>query len=218
MGFKLPTGNTPGIKDIVEICQGFLNILRDSLIFLMLIINPKIINKILTTAGFVEGEIAGFKWKKQLKKTDSQLIKATKEINSLKQRLEESNQTISEQKKDIKIKKQINKNQEAVREANSINSVIQTTLQANAPLLNSRVNTEDTELTSLIDIVNKYKIQIFHNGSESEQKIAAEIKDALGKEGVKSTIQVLRQRDQASSDQIRYFDQNERNVASDFSR
>ncbi len=212
-------GDKPRLKDKVEICQSFLNILRDSsifLIFLLLLLKPVIINKILTKAGFVEGEIVGFKWEKQLEETDSRLIEATNQIDILKKRLEESNNAISKLNEDIKIKdqrigEQINKNQEAVREANSVNSGIQTTLEANTRLLNPRVN---TALGSLVNIVNEYKIQIFYNKSKPEEKkVAFEIKDALEKAGVKSTIQVLPQFDKASFDQIRYFAENERDIA-----
>ncbi|MDZ7996102.1 MAG: hypothetical protein RM022_013460 [Nostoc sp. EfeVER01] len=208
-----------GLKDTVEIFQGFLNILRDSsifLIFLLLLLNPVIINQILKKAGFVEGEIVGFKWKTQLEKTDSELIEATRQIDSLKQRLKESNNTISKVSEDVKnkdqrIEEQINKNKEAVQEATSVNLGIQSTLQANTPLLNPGVN---KPLDSLVNIVNEYKIQIFYNQSKSDEKtVALAIKDALEGAGVKSTIQVLPQVDKASSDQIRYFAKNEREVA-----
>jgi chromosome segregation ATPase len=212
-------GDKPKLKDAVEICQGFLNILRDSLvflIFLLLFLNPVILNKILAKAGFVKAEIAGFQWEKQLEETDSELIEATNQIDVLKKRLEESNNIISKLNEDIKIKDQkvegqITKNQEAVQEATSINSGIQTTLKANTPLLNPRVN---AELNSLLDIINGYKIQIFYNESKPNQRnVASEIKGALEKAGVKSTIQILPQLDKASSDQIRYFAENEREVA-----
>ncbi|MBW4541388.1 MAG: hypothetical protein KME43_19945 [Myxacorys chilensis ATA2-1-KO14] len=211
-------GDKPRLKDTVEICQSFLNILRDSsifLIFLLLLLNPGVINKILNKAGFVEGEIAGFKWKKQLEKTDDRLIEATNQIDILRKRLEESNNAISklneDKIKDQGIEEQINKNQEALRGASSVNSGIQTTLEANTSLLNPRVN---TGLDSLVNIVNEYKIQIFYNESKPDQKkVAFEVKDALEKSGVKSTIQVLPQLDKASSNQIRYFAETEREVA-----
>ncbi|NES81595.1 MAG: hypothetical protein F6K10_09405 [Moorea sp. SIO2B7] len=63
-------------------------------------------------------------------------------------------------------------------------------------------------------MVNRYKIQIFYNDKKPEQMSEAyEIKSALVSQGVTSTIEVRQQRDTASSDQIRYFEQNERDVA-----
>jgi hypothetical protein len=62
--------------------------------------------------------------------------------------------------------------------------------------------------------VNEYKIQIFYNEEKPEQEqIAFEIKNALNKAGVTSVIEVKPQRDRASSDQIRYFPENETEVA-----
>lgn len=71
------------------------------------------------------------------------------------------------------------------------------------------------EDVTLIDIVNQYEIQIFYNKDKSEQQtIADEIKNSLQEAGVTTTIDVLPQRDKASSDQIRYFAETEREVAS----
>ncbi len=75
----------------------------------------------------------------------------------------------------------------------------------------------NTSITSLVDITNNYKIQILYNQDKSEQRrLAFEIKSALEKTGVKSNIQVLPQSsqiDKATDDQIRYFAENERDVA-----
>lgn len=73
---------------------------------------------------------------------------------------------------------------------------------------------EKIEDDTLLDIVNQYKIQIFYNASKSEQKDTAnEIKDALQNVGVATSVEVLPQQDQASSNQIRYFAETEQEVA-----
>ena len=62
--------------------------------------------------------------------------------------------------------------------------------------------------------LNKYKVQIFFNENRAEQKeISLEIQNALRNAGVRSIIEVKPQLDRASSDQIRYFPENETEVA-----
>jgi septal ring factor EnvC (AmiA/AmiB activator) len=210
------------VKEKIEILQGILNILRDSSIFsifLLLVLLPQFMYRKLVDAGFVKGQIAGFTWEKQFEKTDGKLIEAAKQIDNLKKDLEKSNNIIREQyenpkKQDSKIEEQLNRNKETIQQVYSINTSIQSTLKENTPLLSPKVN---AEISSLIGIVNEYKIQIFYNESKSNQKnVALEIKSALEKTGVKSTIQVLAQPpqiDKASTDQIRYFAADERDVA-----
>jgi hypothetical protein len=210
------------VKETVEIIQGFLNILRDFSIFsifLFLVVMPKFMYQKFVDAGFVKGELAGFTWEKrekQFKKTDGELIEAANQINSLTKVLEESNNTISKLKnegnfKDIKIEEQLKRNNETIQQVNSVNTSIQSVLKENTPLLNPNVSAKSE---SLADIVNEYKIQIFYNTSKTEQKeVASEIKTTLEKAGITSSIQILPQTDKASSDQIRYFAQNERDVA-----
>jgi hypothetical protein len=173
----------------------------------------------LTDAGFVKGKFAGWEWERQLEKTDSKLIEAANQIDKLRKSLEESNITISKLKEksnvnDPKSEEQLSKNREVIQKISSTNIAIQSTIKDNTPLLNPRVN---TEITSLVNIANEYKIQIFYNQDKLEQKnVALEIKSALEKTGVKSNIQVLphpSQIDKASDDQIRYFAENERDVA-----
>lgn len=56
-------GDTPKIKDRIEVVQGVVNILRDVSIFsalLLLVVVPKFMHQKLSDAGFVKGEIAGF--------------------------------------------------------------------------------------------------------------------------------------------------------------
>ncbi len=69
----------------------------------------------------------------------------------------------------------------------------------------------------LLSVVNAYKIQIFYNsGKPQQQSIANEIKDALTNANVTSPIEIKQRGgslDAASYDQIRYFEQNEREVA-----
>jgi hypothetical protein len=209
-------------KERIEIAQGILNILRDFSIFLIfsvLIVVPEFMNRQLIKAGIVKVQLPGITWEKQLKKTDAELVEAGNQINSLKKNLEKSSITISKLKEkgninDPKAEEQLNKNREAIQKINSTNIAIQSTIRDNTPLLSPSVN---TSLMSLVDIANEYKIQIFYNQDKLEQKnVALEIKSALERTGVKSNIQVLphpSQIDKATDDQIRYFAENEREVA-----
>lgn len=212
------------LKNKIELYQSLLNFFRDITIFctfILFLFQPKLINGILTRAGFVEGEVElfGLKLKNQFEETDKKLLNATEQIDNLKKNLDESNNIISQLKdenevKDEGITNQINANEEAVQEASEINSEIQTTLEKNTPLLNPRV---DAELTSLVRIVNDYKIQIFYNPNKLNQKVVAfDIKEALTTVGITSTnieVKPNHQYDKASSNQIRYFAKNEREVA-----
>ncbi|AFY38668.1 hypothetical protein Lepto7376_2386 [[Leptolyngbya] sp. PCC 7376] len=201
------------LKDTLELGQSCLNFIRDGFVFIllcMLLLRPKALNRIFIEAGLVEGDFGIFKWEKQLEETDNDLIKAVEQIDTLKQELENTNKKLRESQ-DTTLEAQITANQEAVQQAASVNSEIQTTLEDNTPLLNPRV---DTELASLVKIVSEYKIQIFYNEGKPDQKVEAEdIKLSLEEAGVETEIQVLPQQDKASSDQIRYFAENERDVA-----
>lgn len=202
------------LKDNVEIWQGVFNLLRDAsifLVFFLLLVHPEAINTILTRAGFEEGNLVGFKWKNQLQQNDKQLRDAENIINELTQKLKESTETIEKIKSQVlnkeelsqKLEEQIRKNREVADAAASIKPEIKSTLRTNAPLLDP-----------LVRKVNEYQIKIFYNRKKSEQKIIAfEIKQALEDVGVTSLIKVLPQRDKASSDQIRYFPENESEVA-----
>lgn len=69
-------------------------------------------------------------------------------------------------------------------------------------------------LARQVQTVNQYKVQIFYNSNKQSQKrIAQEIQQALKGAGVTSVIEVRPQSDKASSDQIRYYPQNETDVA-----
>ncbi|WP_107668305.1 hypothetical protein [Cyanothece sp. BG0011] len=85
------------------------------------------------------------------------------------------------------------------------------------PEVKSEIETAIQNIRNLYpqaNMVSEYKIQIFYNGERTEQKtIAFEIKEALRESSVTSVIEVKPQRDRASSDQIRYYPQNEGDVA-----
>ncbi|MEO0647582.1 MAG: hypothetical protein AAFZ17_15715 [Cyanobacteria bacterium J06650_10] len=207
------------LKDKIEIAQGCLNLVQGLIFFIVLImlfLRPKAINSILTRAGFVEGDFGIFKWEKQLAESDSNLVNAAEQIEILNQQLQGSNDIIAKlqeevKSEDVRVEAQINANQAAVQQATSVDSQIQTTLEDNTPLLNPRV---DADFASWVRIISEYEIQIFYNRDKSGQEEEAfDIKRVLETEGVRSEIQVLSQQDRASSDQIRYFAENERDVA-----
>lgn len=210
-------------KNIVSILKDTFALLRDLSLFIflaLLILFPDRFNTILSSAGIVEGDFLGIKWKRQLDKSDSQLIEASQKIEKLSENLKKTNQTLNTIKESPlstlneaerqQINAQVSNNKTAVQQAESVNNNIQGVLESNAPFLNSNVNNEKASNA----IINDYKIQIFYNASKPEQfKVANEIKSALKNAGITSKIEVNAAADKASSNQIRYFAQNERDVA-----
>lgn len=208
-------------KEVIEIGQSFFKLLRDaslSTLFIALLIAPRFLNERLIKAGFEEGSVAGFKWKKQLKETDAKLVEAAKQIDDLKQRLRESNSIISKiseenpQSQSQKSKEQIIRNESSTKVAETVNSEIQTTLESNTPILNPDVR--ESQLNALSSIINDYKIVIFYNQNKPSQKsVAAEIKKALMTADIKSDIQIKPKNYEASNNQIRYYAKTEREAA-----
>ncbi|PZD70185.1 hypothetical protein C1752_17114 [Acaryochloris thomasi RCC1774] len=224
MTSPLNESTNSAVKEKIEIGKNLFSLLRDASLFslfILLLIAPTILNERLIKAGFEEGTVAGFKWKKQLSKTDNDLVQAAQQIDALNKRVNESNKIIAalEQSESgsqtvnaADAQKQIKKNEVSSTTADTVNSRIQTTLENNTPILNPEIDTSKT--SSLVNIVNTYKIAIYYNQEKSEQKEEAfEIKKSLEQAGVKSSIQVKPQKDSASSNQIRYFNDTEREVA-----
>jgi hypothetical protein len=74
----------------VENTKGIVSIVRDGLITLILIlllVVPATVNQSLIKAGFVEGDIGGFKWKAAVEDNNKQLTDAADTIGSLQQQL-----------------------------------------------------------------------------------------------------------------------------------
>lgn len=73
---------------------------------------------------------------------------------------------------------------------------------------------QEKELESSVKLVNDYSIQVLYNDKRADQEERAkELKAKLEKEGVSTDISISKSPDTASSNQIRYFEENERDVA-----
>lgn len=92
------TGTKSGIERAIAIGKDLFALLRDSSLFLLallLIFFPVKLNSVLTNAGFEEGSIVGFKWKKQLVDTDDALKSAKATIEALQEQLKQANDALA---------------------------------------------------------------------------------------------------------------------------
>jgi hypothetical protein len=79
------------MSGFVENAKGIVGIIRDGLITLILILlfaMPATINARLVSAGFVEGDFGGLKWKAAVEDNNKQLSEATQTIGALQQQLD----------------------------------------------------------------------------------------------------------------------------------
>ncbi len=168
----------------------------------------------------------------QFKATDATLLAESQVIAKLENNLERSNETIVSQANLIEqlktstalpsaqIKEELNsgesqikENEEAISEANSVSVQTQDLLEENTPLVSTQIE-EGQEIDSFVQIVNDYSIQILYNEKNPDQDdIAKDIKQKLEDLGIKTEISIAPHQDSASSNQIRYFKANERDVA-----
>lgn len=73
-------------------------LLRDGSLFLLallLLAFPRFLNDVLTSAGFEEGSVVGFKWKARLVETDDALKTAKATIDSLQAQLKQANDALA---------------------------------------------------------------------------------------------------------------------------
>lgn len=78
------------MSGFVDNAKGIISIVRDGLITLVLIFllaAPSVVNERLQSAGFVEGDFGGLKWKSAVEDNNKQLAEATTSINSLQGQL-----------------------------------------------------------------------------------------------------------------------------------
>ncbi|MBN2102886.1 hypothetical protein JW835_02495 [bacterium] len=138
------TKETSKIREMVSSLKDFFIFLREAAIisiFLLILFFPVSFNTVLSRAGFVEGNIAGFTWRNQLNKTDKTLQKANETIQQLESELAESNKIIQELTAEVdaqkaeKLKTQTIKNTRVLKDVKSRDEAIQKTLQMNKSML-----------------------------------------------------------------------------------
>ncbi|WP_417067956.1 hypothetical protein [Niveibacterium terrae] len=86
------------IERNIAIGKDLISLLRDSSLFglaLLLLFFPKTLNTVLTSAGFDEGSIVGFKWKARLVETDDALKSAKTTIETLQAQLIQANDALA---------------------------------------------------------------------------------------------------------------------------
>jgi uncharacterized coiled-coil protein SlyX len=90
----------------VENAKGIVSIVRDGLITLILILLlfvPAMVNKSLIAAGFTEGDVGGFKWKAAVQENTAKLSGAAQTIDTLQDQLDKT-QTALKDSEDSRIK------------------------------------------------------------------------------------------------------------------
>lgn len=88
-----------GVSHLVTLGKDTVGLLRDAallVLVILLLIFPASLNDVLVRAGFEEGSLAGFKWKKQLVQSDKALVDANATISDLKSQLEKTSNALSE--------------------------------------------------------------------------------------------------------------------------
>lgn len=223
------------LKEKVEVGQGILNILRDLVVasvIAFLFIAPKTFGGMMSKVGINRIGPDGIDWEAKLKETDATLLAEKKASVKLEENLEKSNETIVSQAKLIGQLKpspelpsaqieeelnsgeiQIKENEKAIVEANAVSIQTQDVLEENTPLVSAQIE-DGQAIESFIQLVNDYSIQILYNDKNPDQDdIAKDIQQKLEGLGVKAEISIAPHPDTASSNQIRYFKANERDVA-----
>jgi hypothetical protein len=86
------------MERLLAVGKDLFALLRDGSLFLLallLLAFPKFLNDVLTSAGFEEGSVVGFKWKARLVETDDALKTANATVESLQAQLKQANDTLA---------------------------------------------------------------------------------------------------------------------------
>lgn len=133
------------LEHAIAIGKDIFALLRDSSLFLLamlLVFFPTKLNDVLTSAGFEEGSIVGFKWKARLVETDDALKAAYVSIESLQAQLKQANDTLAAANAAVpsgELKDRIQRVEQAGRDvaatSDGATDAARTTIAANAPLV-----------------------------------------------------------------------------------
>ncbi|HEX3553242.1 MAG TPA: hypothetical protein VIA62_08435 [Thermoanaerobaculia bacterium] len=132
------SGRIATLKDLFAL-------LRDLSLFaigVLLLVFPTRLNSVLTDAGFEEGSIVGFKWKRKLVESDTELRKTLDSIADLQAQNANLTKALAEAKSrlnDVPLNEKITKlqtdNQQITAAAKQVQSSVAQTIAANAPLV-----------------------------------------------------------------------------------
>lgn len=133
------------LERAIAVGKDMFALLRDGSFFLLailLLFFPMKLNDVLTSAGFEEGSIVGFKWKARLLETDDALQAANATIESLQAQLKQANDTLAAAKAAVasgELKARIQQVEKSGRDVAAASSeatqTVRSTLAANVPLV-----------------------------------------------------------------------------------
>ena len=135
----------PGPERWLGIGKDLFALLRDSSLFglaLLLVAFPRQLNDVLTSAGFEEGSIVGFKWKARLVESDDALKTANATIESLQAQLKQANAALAAATSAVppgELRSQLSTVEQSGRKLEQTtadaSTVLRSTLAQNAPLV-----------------------------------------------------------------------------------
>lgn len=133
------------VSTVVVLGKDVVALFRDMALFilaLLLLLFPSTLNTVLTNAGFEEGSLAGFKWKKGLVASNDALSEAQTTIDNLKTQLEKTTQALNDAQSKITdpgFKNQLaqleQENKQLSTTSNDVKDTVDQTLKKNASLV-----------------------------------------------------------------------------------
>lgn len=133
------------IERWISVGKDLFALLRDSSLFLLavlLLVFPKLLNDVLTSAGFEEGSVVGFKWKASLVESNDALTAANSTIEALRAQLKQSNDALAAAKNAMppgelrtEIQSVENSGRKLTETTANASEFIRSTISQNAPLV-----------------------------------------------------------------------------------
>jgi hypothetical protein len=137
----------------ISVGKDLVSLLRDGtllLILVFLLAFPSTFNSVLVSAGFQEGNIAGFKWKNEYIESNDKLETAQVTITSLKEKnrelleaLDEANARLNDDDLSSKIDTLAKQNQVVVDKARMVQATVSNTLDINTPYIQQALSSKD---------------------------------------------------------------------------
>lgn len=134
-----------GIERWLSVGKDLFALLRDGSLFVLaalLLFFPKSLNDVLTSAGFEEGSIVGFKWKAQLVESNDALTAANATIESLQGQLKQANDALAAARAAVpsgdlrtRIETVEQSGRQVEQRSAGASDMVRSTISANAPLV-----------------------------------------------------------------------------------